>query len=51
MSTKYLFITGHSDLIYSRLDALENGKIRHADARAYQIQSAFMFGADFQDQC
>ena len=50
ISTRYLFITGHADLIYSRLDALENGKILHADARSFQIQYAFFFGAHFQDQ-
>ena len=50
ISTRYLFITGHADLIYSRLDALENGKILHADARAFQIQVAFFYGAQFQDQ-
>ena len=50
ISTKYLFITGHTDLIYSRLDALENGKILHSNARAYQIQAAFLYGAEFQDQ-
>ena len=50
ISTEYLFITGHTDLIYSRLDALENGKILHASARAYQIQVAFLFGARYQDQ-
>ena len=50
ISTRYLFITGRADLIYSRLDALENGKILHADARTYQIQDAFIYGAKFQDQ-
>ena len=37
ISTRYLFLTGHTDLIYSRLDALDSGSIRHADARDHQI--------------
>ena len=49
-STEFLFRTNHADLIYSRLDAFENGKILHAQARAFQIRLAFFYGAQFQDQ-
>ena len=47
-STEFLFRTSHADLIYSRLGALENGKILHEQARAYQIQLAFFHGACFK---
>ena len=49
-STRYLFIAGRTDLIYSRLDALENDKTLHAVARWLQIIVAFLFGARYQDQ-
>ena len=50
VSTRYLFVTRNTNLIYSRLDALESGKIFHASARVYQTQFTFLFGAKYQDQ-
>ena len=49
-STEYLFIMERTDLISSRLDALEDRKLLHVYARVHQIREAFVFGAIYQEQ-